>query len=132
MLVLGVKYCGQPAFWTGLLYDQDSLNEIYSIIKEWDSNDRDYLYKNVPKYGLNTKFKKGTILDLAKKVLKISLSGLKKRNCISSNNENDERQYLQSVEENLEKGLSPADILIDKYLNKWNKNLLPIYEENIF
>ena len=48
------------------------------------------------------------------------------------NNENDERQYLQSVEENLEKGLSPADILIDKYLNKWNKNLLPIYEENIF
>ena len=72
------------------------------------------------------------ILDLAKKVLTISLSGLKKRNCISSNNENDERQYLQSVEENLEKGLSPADILIDKYLNKWNKNLLPIYEENIF
>jgi len=126
------QICAQPAFWTGLLYDQDSLDEIYSIIKEWDSNDRDYLYKNVPKYGLNTKFKKGTILDLAKKVLKISLSGLKKRNYISSNNENDERQYLQSVEENLEKGLSPADILIDKYLNKWNKNLLPIYEENIF
>ena len=52
------EICGQSAFWVGLLYDKDCLDEVYNIISRWTNDDRLYLYKNVPKYGLSTLFKK--------------------------------------------------------------------------
>ena len=39
---------------------------------------------------------------------------------------------LVEIAKNLDKNLSPADILIDKYNNKWKKSIKPIYEEYIF
>ena len=125
------EICGQPAFWTGLLYDKESLEEVYSITKKWTFDDRLYLYKNVPKHGLATPFKNGKVLDIAKIILKLSQSGLKNRNFLSRNGY-DERKYLENIETNLDKNLSPADILIDKYNNKWKKSIKPIYEEYIF
>ena len=64
-------------------------------------------------------------------MLKISSRGLKNRQFLS-NNGYDERKYLESIETNVEKNLSPADILIDKYYHQWGKSIKPIYEENIF
>ena len=125
------EICAQPAFWTGILYDQDCLDETYSIVKEWSNEDRFYLYNNVLKYGLDTSFKKGKLLDLAKKFLRISQRGLKNRNCISRSGY-DESKYLENIEINLQNNLSPGDKLIDKYNNQWKKSLLPIYKENIF
>ena len=125
------EICGQPAFWTGLLYDKDCLDEVYNIIQEWTNEDRLYLYKSVPQKGLATPFRNGKVLDIAKILLKISKRGLKNRNFLSHSGY-DERNYLENIEKNLDKNLSPADILIDKYYNQWNKSIKPIYEENIF
>ncbi len=125
------EICGQPAFWTGLLYDNNCLDEIYDMVKEWTNDDRMYLYNNVYQKGLSTPFKKGTVLDIAKVLLKISLKGLKNRNYISRSGY-DERKYLENIEINLEKGLSPSDILINKYYNEWGKVIKLIYKENIF
>ena len=90
-----------------------------------------YLYKNVPKYGLATSFKKGKVLDIARILLKISQRGLKNRKFLSLSGY-DERKYLENIEINLEKNLSPADMLIHKYYHQWGKSIKPIYEENIF
>ena len=125
------EVCAQPAFWTGLLYDKDSLDEVYNIINKWTNQDRLYLYKNAYKYGLETPFKKGKILDIAKILLEISKRGLKNRQYISRSGY-DERKYLEDIEINLEKELSPADILIDKFNHEWKQSIKPIYEENIF
>ncbi len=125
------QICGQPAFWTGILYDVDCLNEAYEIIINWTHEDRFYLYNNVPKHGLQTEFKNTTILDIAKQLLKISQKGLKKRQRFSKDGY-DERKYLEKVETNLNIGICPADILIDKYKNQWKESIDPIYEEHIF
>ena len=125
------EICGQPAFWTGLLYDKECLEETYSITQNWTNDDRLYLYENVPQYGLATSFKNGKVIDIAKILLKISQRGLKNRNCLSSSGD-DERKYLENIEINLDKNSSPADTLIDKYHHKWKKSIKPIYEENIF
>ena len=125
------EICGQPAFWTGLLYDKDCLDEVSNITGEWTHEDRLHLYKNVPQYGLATSFKNGKVLDIAKLLLKISQRGLKNRKFLSLSGY-DERKYLENIEINLEKNLSPADILIDKYYHQWGKSIKPIYEENIF
>ena len=125
------QICGQPAFWTGLLYDSDCLDEVYHMISTWTNEERLYLYKNVPKYGLQTKFRDTNILDIAKQVLKIAQKGLKKRQRFSKDGY-DERRYLEKVEKNLFKGLCPADILIHKYKNQWNESVDAIYKEHIF
>ena len=125
------QICGQPAFWTGLLYDTDCLDEVYAMISKWTHEDRFYLYNNVPKYGLDTVFKNTKVLDIAKKVLKISQKGLKKRERFSKDGY-DESKYLEKVEANLNMGVSPADILIDQYKHQWKESVEPIYEEHIF
>ena len=125
------EICGQPAFWTGLLYDKECLEETYILTQNWTNDDRLYLYENVPQHGLATPFKNGKVIDIAKILLKISQRGLKNRNCLSSSGD-DERKYLENIEINLDKNSSPADTLIDKYNHKWKKSIKPIYEENIF
>ena len=39
---------------------------------------------------------------------------------------------LKDLEKNLNKGESPADLLINKYYKEWDQNIDNIYSENIF
>ena len=78
------EICGQPAFWTGILYDNDCLDEVNNIIKDWTLEDKFFLYKNAPIYGLASPFKKGKLIDIARLLLKISQTGLKNRNFVSN------------------------------------------------
>ena len=107
------------------------LNEVYELINSWTNEDRQYLYENVYQYGLSTKFKKGRVLDIAKKLIKISKRGLKNRNFLSPAGY-DETKYLKPIEKNIDRNCSPADFLIEKFNNQWGKSISPIYEENIF
>jgi len=124
--------CSPAAFWTGILYDEDSLNASFELMQDWTDEERQYLNLNVPELGLNTKFRDKTILEISIKLLAISERGLKNRNNLSSDNEYDETFYLKNIKENLDKGKSPADYLLDKYNNEWNKSIEPIYKELIF
>ena len=124
--------CSPAAFWTGILYDETSLNKSYELMNDWTNEERLYLNLNVPKFGLNTKFRNKTVLDISIKLLEISNQGLKNRNILSSNKKYDETYYLKNIKENLKNGKSPADYLLDKYYNNWNKSVKPIYKELIF
>ena len=126
------EICSQPAFWTGIIYDQDSLDEAWDICNKWTNDDRLYLYNNVPKYGLQTKFKKNNVLEIAKIFFDLSLRGLRNRNFKSKKYEYNETKYLDVLSRNLAKGQSPADISIDDLKKENNKNFNIIYKENIF
>ncbi len=124
--------CSQPAFWTGILYEENSFNKAQEIVESWSQDDRNYINKVVPKKGLNAKFKDGNILDIAQKLFEISKQGLDKRNILAKNKKYNETYYLQDLERNLSMGQSPADVLINKFNNQWDKNINYIYNENIF
>ncbi len=124
--------CSQPAFWIGLLYNDTSFNKAQEVVESWTQEDRKFINNNVPKYGLQTPFKEGTILDVAQKLFEISKQGLDARNIIARNKKYNETFYLKELENNLVLGRSPADILIDKFNNKWSQNINFIYSENIF
>ena len=124
--------CSQPAFWIGLLYNDTSFNRAQEVVESWTQEDRKFINNNVPKYGLQTPFKEGTILDVAQKLFEISKQGLDARNIIARNKKYNETFYLKELENNLALGRSPADILIDKFNNKWSQNINFIYSENIF
>ena len=124
--------CSQPAFWTGLLYDENSLNKTQEIVEGWSQDDRDYLYKNTPKEGLSCRFKEGTVLNVAQNLFEISKEGLERRNILNDKKQYNETYYLKDLEKNLSNNQSPADVLINNFNNHWNKDINNIYSENIF
>ena len=126
------EICASAAFWTGIIYDSTSLLSALDLMKNWTNEDRLSLNLNVPKYGLNTKFQNQKILDVAKELLKISESGLKRRNKLSTNKKYDETYYLIGIKDNIFKGLSPADLLLKKYYGEWNETIDNIYKELVF
>ena len=124
--------CSQPAFWTGLLYDENSLNKTQEIVEGWSHEDRDYLNKNTPKEGLSCRFKEGTVLNIAQNLFEISKEGLERRNILNNKKQYNETYYLKDLEKNLSNNQSPADVLINKFNNNWKKDINNIYSENIF
>jgi len=124
--------CSQPAFWIGLLYNETSFNKAQELVESWTQEDRNYINKIAPKHGLQAKFKNGTILEIAQKLFEISKQGLNSRNILARNKKYNETFYLKELEINLSSGKSPADILIDKFNNKWDHDINKIYKENIF
>jgi len=124
--------CSQPAFWIGILYDDEIMDNVKEITESWTQEDREYLNKTVPQEGLQSTFKEKKLISFAQDFFELSKKGLKKRNRLSKNGEFDESIHMKDLEKNLENGCSPADCLINKYKLNWNKSVMPIYEEMIF
>ena len=124
--------CSQPAFWIGILYDDEIMDKVKEITESWTQEDREYLNKTVPQEGLQSTFKEKKLISFAQDFFELSKKGLKKRNRLSKNGEFDESIHMKDLEKNLENGCSPADCLINKYKLNWDKSVMPIYEEMIF
>ena len=60
--------CSQPAFWIGILYNDEAIDKTNEIVEGWTQNDRNLINSLVPKEGLQTKFKNGILLDIAQKL----------------------------------------------------------------
>jgi len=123
--------CSTPAFWTGLLYDEKSLNLAEDFTKNWSYDEVINAYYNVPKKGFRTLLNGKEIIFFAKKILEISFEGLKRRK-ILSNKGNDETIYLKDIFNLINLKKNSAEILIDKYKNKWKYNLLKIFDEEAY
>ena len=123
--------CSIPAFWTGILYDQNVLDECFEICKDWKYEDVNYAYIEAGKKGFNAKFFDKTVHYFASQFLKLSKKGLENRNQLNSNND-DESIFLDDLENfiKLEKNLS--NILIEEYHNKYKQNLNLIFDEKAF
>jgi len=124
--------CSQPAFWVGVLYDDEILDKIKEITEDWTEKDRQYLNQRVPEEGLKTVFKERKLIAFALDFFELSKKGLEKRNRLSKNGEFDESIHMKDLENNLEKECSPADCLINKFNTTWEKSVMPIYKELIF
>jgi len=124
--------CSQSAFWVGILYDDEILDKIKEITEDWTEEDRKYLNQRVPEEGLKTVFKERKLIAFAQDFFELSKKGLEKRNRLSKNGEFDESIHMKELEDNLEKGCSPADCLINKFNTTWGKSVMPIYKELIF
>jgi len=124
--------CSQPAFWVGILYDDQIMDKVSEITQGWTEEDRQYLNKRVPEEGLQTKFKQKKLIEFAQVFYELAKKGLIKRNRLSKNGEFDETIHMKDLEINLSNGHSPADCLINKFQTNWEQSTKPIYEELIF
>jgi len=122
------RLCALPAFWVGLLYDDQSLDAAYDMIKDWTQEEHDYLRAEVPRTALKTTFRNNTVCDIAKDVLDIAHSGLHARHRLDSVGL-DEAHFLKPLFQIAESGMTPAEELLCAYDRRWHKSVDPVFTE---
>lgn len=120
-----------PAFWVGLLYDDDALDQAWELVRGWSEEERDALRAGVPKTALATPFRSDTVRTLARRALQISRQGLKNRRRIDAMSR-DETIYLGPLEKIAGNGQTVADDLLRRYSGQWHGNIDHIFEEFAF
>ena len=125
------RICAVPAFWTGLLYDQTSLDAAYDLIKDWTAQERQQLRNAVPKTALKTPFRSTTVLELARQALAIAKGGLQRRGERDGNGQT-EGIFLDPIEAILREGCTPAEEMLARYEGAWNRRTGPLFVEYAF
>lgn len=120
--------CALPAFWVGLLYDSSSLDAAWDLVSDWTEAERAALRATVPEKGLTTPFRNETLREIAIRTLEIAAEGLRARGQ-KNRNGNDERVFLNPLQETAESGLSPADVKLSAYHERWNGSVDPLFKE---
>lgn len=119
--------CALPALWTGLLYDVDAQQATTDLIKDWAADERRSLHLDTPKAGLQTKFRRGTVANIAKQILTIAEHGLQRRNFRDKNGA-DETYFLDPLKEILDSGKTQSDLLIEKFQGEWGGKIDRIFK----
>ena len=124
--------CALPAFWTGLLYDSDVLDEVWNMVKPWSNEERKTFYEDVAIKGLQSKTPDDQDIKVfLNKLLNLSKIGLNKRSIFNENKKN-ESIFLDILFETLDRGESPAERWKKLFLEKWDENIDNIYKSNFF
>ena len=125
------RVCALPAFWTGILYDQDILDRVFDIVNKWSFIEIKNFYndariKGLKSFSPNNK----SLLDFAKKLINFSSIGLRNRNIILHGKTED--SFLKPLEKIVNSGKSPADNWKELYLNQWSNDIDMLYKNNYF
>ena len=124
------RLCALPAFWVGLMYDQNSLDAAWDLVKGWDAETREALRVEASVHALQAKVGDINMHDLAREVLAISEAGLKARAQAGAGGlVPDETHFLNALQESIDSGMVPADELLAKYHGDWAGDLTKIYGE---
>lgn len=125
------ELCALPAFWVGLLYDDDALNAAWDYVKDWTEEERDTLRREVPRTGFQTEFRGRTVQDITKDILDISRKGLNARARLNAHGEN-ETIFLQDLDRMTTLGENNADRLIRLFKGAWDGDIKRTYKECTF
>ncbi|TAL85312.1 MAG: glutamate--cysteine ligase [Rhodanobacter sp.] len=122
------RLCALPAFWVGLLYDQQALDAAWDLVKDFSPVERHALRDGVPKHALKLPFRDGTVRDLAEQALKIAAHGLKRRARLNGNGA-DESIFLEPLIEIVQANQTPAERKLELFHGAWGGNVDPVFRE---
>jgi glutamate--cysteine ligase len=112
-----------PAFWKGLLYDDQALAAGLERLARWTHADVDALHAATAREGLRAKGPDGPALAVARELVELSRQGLRRQGVRNERGE-DESLYLAPLERILDRGTSPAAHLLET----WNGSVSRIVD----
>jgi glutamate--cysteine ligase len=121
------RLCALPALWVGLLYDQTALDAAWDLVKDWTLEERAALRRDTPRLALATPFRNGTLRDVARQAVAIAREGLRARARLNRSGDLNESHFLNPLSEIVESGLTPAENLLRRYEQEWNRSVDPIF-----
>jgi glutamate--cysteine ligase len=117
-----------PAYWVGILYDDDSLQAAWDLVKDWTAPERQKLRDEVPRRGFAATIAGQSVLQLAKTTIALAENGLARRRRLDARGQ-DERRYLRPIEDYVARGITPADELLAKFHGPWEGSVEPVFKE---
>jgi glutamate--cysteine ligase len=100
-----------PALWKGLLYDDDSFRALEGIVDRFTYEEVEAQRDAIARHGVQTKFMGRDAVDWAGEVLELAEAGLQRAGERNEDGE-DESALLAPLRALLERGRSPADVLL--------------------
>ena len=117
-----------PAYWVGLLYDDDVLDAAWDLVKDWTAAERQTLRDEVPRLGFKARIRDRSLLDLAKATLALAERGLARRRRLDGDGR-DESRHLEPLRDIVARGITPAEELLEKFRGPWNGSVDPVYDD---
>ena len=125
------RICALPGFWVGLLYDDTALAAAWEIVRNWSREERAALRAAVPRLGLQTPFRGGTLQELAQCILPLARAGLERRDRKDGFGEN-EAHFLDALMTIADSGITAADHLMRQYDGPWRGSVDPVFSEHAY
>jgi glutamate--cysteine ligase len=122
------RICALPAFWVGLLYDAEALQAADDLTADWTFEQVLALRNSVPKLGLKAEIHGRSLLDVGRDVVALSRKGLKNRNRLNADHQ-DESLFLASLEEVIAKKTTLAEDMLQRYHGRWNGSVDPVFDD---
>jgi glutamate--cysteine ligase len=117
-----------PAFWVGLLYDDASLDAAWDLVKGWSAEERQTLRDDVPKLALRAQVRGRSVRELAAACLDLAHRGLARRKRLDIGGR-DETRHLETLDDIVARGITPAEELIEKFTGEWGGSVEPVFTE---
>jgi glutamate--cysteine ligase len=118
----------QSAFWVGLLYDDAALAAAEALLRDMTWEEAVALRASVPREGLATRWRRGSLRDLAAASVKISNDGLQGRNRRNASGV-DESAYLAPLQSIVMGQPTQAEHWLARYHQSWQGDVRRIYSE---
>ncbi len=125
------RICALSAFWTGILYDEASLDGAWDLVRGWSAEDRQTLRDRVPRQALAAPFRDTTAHAIAVEAVALARHGLRNRAIINALDQ-DESHYLAPLADIVVSGKTAADELLETFETRWGGNIGHIFEECAF
>ncbi|PSJ61572.1 glutamate--cysteine ligase [Pseudaminobacter soli (ex Li et al. 2025)] len=122
------RICALPAFWVGLLYDEEALDAAEALTADWSYEEVLAMRNAVPAEAIATLFRNTTLRDVARDVLAISRMGLKNRKRLNRDGF-DETNFLSTLDEVVARGTTSAQEMVTAYHTRWGDSIEPVFLE---
>jgi glutamate--cysteine ligase len=102
-----------PALWKGLLYDDQSLRALESLVDPWPYQEVQRQRDALARHGVRTKLMKREVADWAGELLELAEAGLRRIGHHDESGE-DESMLLRPLRALVESACCPADVLLEQ------------------
>ena len=116
------------ALWTGLLYDQGSLDGAWELVKGWTAEQREALRRDVPRLGLAASVGGRDVRTIATDVLALARGGLAARNNLNEDGYS-EAVFLDPLDQIVARNETPAEWLLSRYHGDWQGDIDHLFTE---
>ena len=123
------RICALPAFWVGLLYDEEALDAAEELTADWTyRGGLGHARRGAGSTASPREFRDTNLRDIAREALKISRLGLKNRGR-KNRDGYDETAFLSTLDEVVARGTTSAEEMLNAYHTRWGGSIEPVFLE---
>ena len=120
-----------PALAKGVFYDADGLRAAWDLVRDWSWEERLELWHAGHRQGLQARVRGRSLRELAAELLAIAVAGLEGQRQLDPQGE-DESIHLERLQELVDRGVSPADLLIEQWNGAWGGEIHRLIENRAY